>query len=118
MARRAGQVPRWRTITGAVHDPAVSLEDKIAIAAALIEEEALRRAAFLICGNNPDQAGAWYIAHGGRFRFTEDGEDLMVQVPVPPFALDEPRCARQDCGLPQAAHARLAHAFRPPPDGS
>jgi hypothetical protein len=73
-------------LTDALHDPEVSFGDKIAIGAACIEEEALMRTARLFAGDA--RAPAWYIAHGGRFRFSEDGEHLMIQVPVQPSALN------------------------------
>jgi hypothetical protein len=82
----ADQPVRWMPLTEAVRSPEVSFEDKVAIGAACIEEEALMRTARLIAGD--DRAAAWYVAHGGRFRFSQDGEHLMIQVPVPPFALD------------------------------
>jgi hypothetical protein len=63
----------------------VSTGDKVAIGAACIEEDALMRTMVLIHGK--DRAQEQYAAHGGRFRFSEDGEQLMIQVPVPPFAL-------------------------------
>jgi|HubBroStandDraft_2_1064218.scaffolds.fasta_scaffold184187_3 hypothetical protein len=97
----------------AVRSAEVSADDKIAIAAACIEEEALRRTGFLVAGPDPARVWEWYVAHGGRFRWSQDGEDLMIQVPVPPFVLDPPRCARRGCGRPQPAHDILDHAFKP-----
>ena len=79
------KAPQWMPVQAALRDPAVSTGDKLAIGAACIEEEALMRTAILMAGK--DRAPAWYVAHGGRFRFTEDGEHLMIQVPVPPFVL-------------------------------
>jgi hypothetical protein len=73
----------WMTVGAALQ--AGTTEDKLAIAAACIEEEALMRTALIIAGQ--DGAPRWYAEHGGRFRFSEDDE-LMVQVPVPPFALN------------------------------
>jgi len=77
---------RWMTIHDALQpgSPA-STEDRVAIAAALIEEEALMRTARLIAGDKG--APAWYVQHGGRFRFSEDGDHLMIQIPVPPSPL-------------------------------
>lgn len=77
----------WMRVTEALRSPDVSTDDKLAIGAACIEEEALMRTAVLIAGQ--DRAPGWYVAHGGRFRFSGDGEDaeLMVEVPVRPFAL-------------------------------
>ena len=76
---------RWMLVQEALRSPRVSADDKLAIGAACIEEEALMRTAILMAGK--DRAPAWYVAHGGRFRFSEDGDRLMIQVPVPPFVL-------------------------------
>jgi hypothetical protein len=79
---------QWMTVHDALRSPDVSTGDKVAIGAACIEEDALMRTMVLIHGK--DRAQEQYVAHGGRFRFSEDGEDgeqLMIQVPVPPFAL-------------------------------
>jgi hypothetical protein len=77
--------PVWMPVTEALRSPDVDGDDKVAIGAACIEEEALMRTGLLIAGNGG--AMEWYIAHGGRFRFSEDGEHLMVQIPVPPPAV-------------------------------
>lgn len=105
----------WMDIQEAIRSPDVSTDDKLAIGAACIEEEALMRTAQVIAGH----AGApgWYVKHGGRFRFSEDGERLMVEVPVRPFVLDPPRCARKGCGEPRQAHDIIGHAFKPPLGG-
>lgn len=107
---------RWMPIAEAIRAPmeVVSTDDKLAIAAALIEEEALRRTADLIAG--PEHAAEWYVRHGGRFRFSDDTDDavLMIEIPVRPFVLAPVLCARRGCGQPEPAHTGLAHAFKPP----
>ena len=103
---------RWMRLTDALRDPAVSFDDKLAIGAACLEEEALMRTAQVIAG--PGKRAEWYVGHGGRFRFSDDGEHLMIEVPVRPFILDPPRCSRKGCGRPQAAHDLIAHAFQAP----
>lgn len=75
----------WMRVHEALRSPAVSTDDKLAIGAACIEEEALMRTALLIAGK--DRAPAWYVEHGGRFRFDDD-DQLLIQVPVPSFVLN------------------------------
>lgn len=74
----------WRLLTEAAQDPQVAAADKVAIASALLEEDALMRTAVLIAGK--DRAPAWYVEHGGRFRFGEN-DQLVIEVPVRPFIL-------------------------------
>lgn len=104
--------PRWMGVQEALRSPDVSADDKLAIGAACIEEDALMRTAQLMAGDKG--APAWYVAHGGRFRFSEDGERLMIEIPVRPFVLAPVPCARRGCGLPKPAHDELAHAFQAP----
>jgi hypothetical protein len=71
----------WMPVSEALRSPVVSTQDKLAIGAACIEEEALMRTAVLMAGKA--RAPEWYVLHGGRFRFGGD-DQLMIQVPVPP----------------------------------
>ena len=71
----------WMPLLKAIRSSDVSFDDKLAIAAACLEEEALMRAMILIHGK--DHATAQYILHGGRFRF-DANDNLCIQIPVPP----------------------------------
>lgn len=61
----------WMRVQEALRSRDVSADDKLAIGAACIEEDALMRTAVVIAGK--ERAPAWYVAHGGRFRFSEAG---------------------------------------------
>ena len=75
---------KWMPVQEALRSPEVSTDDKLAIGAACIEEEALMRTMILMHGK--ERAPAEYVRHGGRFRFGAS-DQLMIQIPVPPFVV-------------------------------